>query len=129
MGSTPRVERHTKKPVTIEDVEFTGEASARFIQGWAHPTVIEYVPQGYEHALRYEHEEDRSNGHTLDTAPEFLVIPTLEGNHRADLGDRVIRGVAGELYPCKPDIFAATYDQAESDSFDRLMDVLEDGRR
>lgn len=42
-----------------------------------------------------------------------IVIPTLEGDHRADLGDFIIQGVKGEFYPCKPDIFAATYDPAE----------------
>ncbi len=40
-----------------------------------------------------------------------LIISTLEGNMRADPGDWIIRGVKGELYPCKPDIFAATYDE------------------
>ena len=39
-------------------------------------------------------------------------IDTLEGTHRASAGDWIIRGVKGELYPCKPDIFAATYDPA-----------------
>ncbi|MGV0627176.1 hypothetical protein [Mycolicibacter minnesotensis] len=37
-------------------------------------------------------------------------IPTLEGTMRAAVGDYVIRGVKGEFYPCKPDIFAATYE-------------------
>lgn len=41
------------------------------------------------------------------------VIKTLEGDHRADIGDFVIRGVKGELYPCKPDIFAMTYESVE----------------
>lgn len=41
-----------------------------------------------------------------------LDIITLEGNMRADVGDWVIQGVKGEVYPCKPDIFAATYDPA-----------------
>ena len=40
-------------------------------------------------------------------------INTLEGTMRADLGDWIIRGVKGELYPCKPDIFAATYEPVE----------------
>ncbi|NCL73773.1 hypothetical protein [Rhodococcus sp. YH1] len=40
-----------------------------------------------------------------------VIIPTLEGNMRADIGDYVIRGVQGEFYPCKPDIFAQTYDE------------------
>lgn len=39
-----------------------------------------------------------------------LFISTLEGEMRADLQDWIIRGVKGELYPCKPDIFAATYE-------------------
>jgi hypothetical protein len=42
-----------------------------------------------------------------------LNITTLEGVMRADVGDYVIQGVKGELYPCKPDIFAATYELAE----------------
>ena len=39
-----------------------------------------------------------------------LRIGTLEGEHTATYGDWIIRDVQGELYPCKPDIFAATYD-------------------
>jgi hypothetical protein len=42
-----------------------------------------------------------------------LTIKTLEGDHRTDIGDFVLKGVAGEFYPCKPDIFAATYELAE----------------
>jgi hypothetical protein len=44
------------------------------------------------------------------TEPEEIV--TLEGTMRADVGDYVITGVQGEVYPCKPDIFRATYDPA-----------------
>jgi hypothetical protein len=40
-----------------------------------------------------------------------LVIRTLEGEMRAQPGDHVIRGVQGELYPCKPDIFEQTYER------------------
>lgn len=42
-----------------------------------------------------------------------LRIHTLEGAMRADHGDWIIKGVKGEFYPCKPDIFAATYESAE----------------
>lgn len=38
-------------------------------------------------------------------------IKTLEGTMRADVGDWIIQGVKGELYPCKPDIFEATYER------------------
>lgn len=41
-----------------------------------------------------------------------LQIVTLEGTHRCDFGDWIIKGVKGELYPCKPDIFEMTYDPA-----------------
>ena len=40
-----------------------------------------------------------------------LLIPTLEGEHIASHGDWIIRGVAGEFYPCKPDIFDQTYEE------------------
>jgi hypothetical protein len=43
---------------------------------------------------------------------ETLIIHTLEGDHRADPGDWIIKGVKGEEYPCKPDIFDATYERA-----------------
>ena len=39
-----------------------------------------------------------------------LIIPTLEGPMRVSLGDWIIKGVKGEFYPCKPDIFVATYE-------------------
>lgn len=42
-----------------------------------------------------------------------IIIATLEGDHLASPGDWIIRGVQGELYPCKPDIFSATYEKAE----------------
>lgn len=42
-----------------------------------------------------------------------LFIPTLEGVMEARPGDWVIRGVKGEVYPCKPDIFEATYDRVD----------------
>lgn len=42
-----------------------------------------------------------------------LIIPTLEGDHLATERDFSIRGVKGEFYPCKPDIFEATYESVE----------------
>ena len=46
-------------------------------------------------------------------ATEATDIKTLEGVMRADPGDWIITGVKGERYPCKPDIFAATYEPAD----------------
>ena len=46
----------------------------------------------------------------VEIFPDHLIIHTLEGNHRADYFDFIIKGIKGELYPCKPDIFEATYE-------------------
>ncbi len=51
-----------------------------------------------------------------------IVIPTLEGDHLARPGDWIIKGVAGEFYPCKPDIFVATYESALSFDGSALAD-------
>ncbi len=46
---------------------------------------------------------------------EEQIIQTLEGPLRAAPGDWIIRGVKGETYPCKPDVFALTYEEAPED--------------
>jgi hypothetical protein len=60
------------------------------------------------------------NGHTPSWAQDSITewgthftVDTLEGVMRGEPGDWIIKGVKGELYPCKPDIFAATYDAVE----------------
>lgn len=45
-----------------------------------------------------------------------VVIKTLEGDMIASPGDYIIKGVKGELYPCKPDIFESTYEMVEAES-------------
>ncbi len=50
--------------------------------------------------------------HPSSITEEGILIPTLEGDMLARWGDWIIKGVKGEIYPCKPDIFAATYDPA-----------------
>ena len=45
-----------------------------------------------------------------DYVGPYLMIETLEGTHRASVGDYIIKGVKGEFYPCKPDIFEMTYE-------------------
>ena len=47
-----------------------------------------------------------------------LDIPTLEGTMTANPGDFIIKGVAGEVYPCKPEIFFATYERADGQSWE-----------
>jgi hypothetical protein len=46
----------------------------------------------------------------FDQKGEYINIETLEGTMRADIGDYIIKGVNGEFYPCKPDIFEKTYE-------------------
>jgi hypothetical protein len=76
-----------KKPVVIDAWKWTGKM-------WNH--VIEELPPGAY----------------LGT-DESLLIPTLEGVMTASAGDWIIKGVKGEFYPCKPDIFEATYEKVE----------------
>ena len=49
-----------------------------------------------------------------DDKGHHIIIPTLEGNMRADNLDYIIEGVNGEIYPCKPDIFEKSYEKVEA---------------
>lgn len=77
------------------------------------PVLIEaYLYDQRRENYRPDWLQDKVTDNTVITYPDHAVIKTLEGDMRADLGDWIIKGVKGELYPCKPDIFAATYDPA-----------------
>jgi len=52
-----------------------------------------------------------------------LHIPTLEGLMTANENDYIIRGVQGELYPCKPDIFELTYEPVENDDGKQIQKI------
>lgn len=56
---------------------------------------------------------DKVSTNDIITYPPSCLIKTLEGLMTAHKGDWVIQGVEGEIYPCKPDIFEATYDKVE----------------
>lgn len=84
-----------KMPVVIDAVQFTGENA---------PDLINWMQGAHVAAIRSHHR---------DGARTCIEIETLEGTMTADPGDWIIRGVKGELYPCKPDIFAATYEAAQ----------------
>jgi len=81
--------KYRKKPVVIDAVEWTGDNINEIcdFMKWRHVS------------------HDERDG---------LVIHTLEGNHNANIGDMIIKGVHGEFYPCKPDIFKLTYDEVDS---------------
>jgi ribosomal protein L18E len=96
-----------KKPVVIEAVQFT-EGSAEYCLGFIKGSGGEAVTMDLI---------DRS--HPLGAT--VLRIKTLEGVMTASIGDWIIKGVNGEFYPCKPDIFEKTYEAVKSDSADKAM--------
>ena len=81
---------YRKRPVEIEAREIT-------------PETIDAVAAWCSGRVKWGADDDNPG----------IVIPTLEGDMFAALGDQVIKGVVGEFYPCKPAIFAATYESAE----------------
>lgn len=95
--------RARKKPVEIEAMRFLA-----YTEGLP-PAPWNDEQGGCLWVWLTENEVDFEMNQTPD-GPAYLNIRTLEGNMRADVGDWIIKGVAGEFYPCKPDIFAATYD-------------------
>lgn len=62
---------------------------------------------------------------------EEKVIHTLEGDMKASVGDYIITGVNGEQYPCKPDIFAKTYEEVKSDgmTIGQAIEAMKQGKR
>ena len=86
------IHKYVKLPVEIEAVQFTRdnfEEIKSFTNGIAKSFTIERCPNG----------------------KCWCIIPTLEGDHMAMERDYIIKGVHGEFYPCKPDIFVKTYTQ------------------
>jgi hypothetical protein len=107
----------TKKPVTIECMKWDGENIEE---------IKAFVGSAY---IGGENDIDKK-----------LVISTLEGDMLASVGDYIIKGVKGEFYPCKPDIFEKTYDIEEkceaimeapgtSHGFDWAIQMLKDGKK
>lgn len=86
--------KYRKLPVVIEAVQFEDDIDVfeELQELGLDPLRISYV--------------DRNN--------TFLIIETLEGEMKANIGDYIIKGVNGEFYPCKPDIFEKTYEKVWS---------------
>lgn len=78
--------KYRKKPVVIEAIRWTGKNIKE---------VNTFLGDGLDEDL-------------LQDQP--IIIETLEGDITAQVGDWIIRGIKGEFYPCKPDIFEATYE-------------------
>jgi hypothetical protein len=91
--------KYRKKPVVIEAVQWTGDNFKK---------IQEMLKEADEKRVIMPHPNE-------DKEVQSLLIVTLEGEMRADKGDYIIKGVKGEIYPCKPDIFEKTYEPVEED--------------
>lgn len=110
--------KYCKKPVVVEAITFE-----EFVQyGIEHGgNIVNGMPWSFEYKGHpVTHENDRC-----------YIIPTLEGDHFFTPEDMLITGVKGEIYPCKIDIFRATYDpvEKESMSFGRAIEEMKAGRK
>jgi hypothetical protein len=81
-----------KRPITVEAVQWTGDNQTEVS------------------ALL------REGSGVLSFSGDNVLCETREGTMMADLGDWIIRGIAGEIYPCKPEIFEATYEEVSPQS-------------
>lgn len=98
-GQVPEALRFTKKPVTIEAIQWTGKNLREVI------TFTDGPPDTRSHHAGMAWDAYRDL-----VARDGLKIYTLEGKMLASPGDWIIRGVNGEMYPCKDEIFRLTYE-------------------
>ena len=89
--------KYRKKPIVIEAIQYTGNNDHK-LKLWSNGTV-------YSSPVLEITKENPTGS--------YLQIKTLEGIMTAIVGDWIIRGVQGEYYPCKPDIFEQTYEKVE----------------
>ena len=100
------ISKYKKKPVVIEAIKLT-EKSIKEVYEFVH---------GYKVELKNLIEFDYWELYEKTVVKEGMNIPTLEdgfdkrAKHVASMGDYVIKGIKGEFYACKPDIFQATYE-------------------
>jgi hypothetical protein len=116
----------TKKPITISAIQWTGDNLREVIAFTDGPP-----------DTRTTHASMAWDDYAELVKRDGLKIFTLEGKMSAAIGDWIIKGVKGEHYPCKPDIFAATYEAATSalpvvdhgpDSLERIVAKRDDER-
>jgi len=89
--------KYTKKPVTIDALEWTGIN---------HRPMFEFLGGGRDEAVFTSNHNFYIEHRKVVGG---LVIKTLEGEHIANVGDFIIKGIEGEFYPCKPSVFHKTY--------------------
>ena len=95
--------QYRKKPVIIDALQWNGE-NHRSMWEFLGGSPDEYIKTSGKHFI-IDHQAVKGG----------LIIRTLEGDMKANIGDYIIKGVNGEYYPCKPDIFKKTYDMVESE--------------
>ena len=93
--------KYRKKPVVIEAYQWNNRRDN-----------LEDAPEWLKKAHALDRAEMRS--FFVPMGSQYAEIVTLEGRMRANPGDWIIQGVKGELYPCKPDIFEATYQPVDT---------------
>jgi hypothetical protein len=93
------IKKYIKKPVIIEAIQLTKENFEE---------VETFIKESFLNR-HYNNEVD----YLKKINPIGIFIKTLEGNHLANIGDFIIKGVKGEFYPCKTDIFALTYEESK----------------
>ena len=96
-----------KKPIMIEAVQFESVSFAGHGLYKINFDTVADLPKWLRDAMM--------DGNIVPDIVEEggVIVQTLEGRHIASPGDWIIRGVKGEIYPCKPDIFAMTYDPVD----------------
>ncbi|EHR0217896.1 hypothetical protein KS664_001464 [Clostridium perfringens] len=93
--------KYRKKPVVIEAFKYDGD----LVNSKGEFYIPEWAIEAYKNKDMYFDAFDSLS------PPTELFIKTLEGIHHVSVGDYIIKGVKGELYPCKPDIFEQTYEE------------------
>jgi hypothetical protein len=97
--------QYRKKPITIE--------AYQFFPGMLDHPGVRHIPAHEVNYSKKDADGKEIGRGIIHEAPDRYVCDTLEGQLYVTAGDWIIKGVKGEYYPCKPDIFAATYDQVE----------------
>lgn len=95
------IKKYQKNPVIIEALQWTGSNEIQ---------IMDFVRKKLQFSVPpFAAEYDKN----LEDKHYKIIIPTLEGDHVAQRNDFIIKGVKGEFYPCKPDIFNITYSQIQ----------------
>lgn len=92
--------KYRKKPVEIEAITFNELVAWGILHGAELHNGMPWSIKYYGHPISHENDD-------------CYLIPTLEGTMKMGRDDMLIRGVAGEIYPCKREIFEATYEAVE----------------